>query len=145
MNEWLSLSLECFRHSGNPQEAPEGSFGPRPKSVISLIHPVTHSFIHPLIHSFIHFFTHPLIHSLIHSFTHSLIHSFILIPSFIHSHSFIHPLIDSLIHSFTHSFSSVHLLAHSSICSRQAGVKVEAELRAGSSWPARAATFSGLL
>ena len=82
---------------GDPQEASEGSFGLRPKFVVS--------------------FTH----SLIHSFTHSLIHS--------------------LTHSFTHSF----ILIHSFDCSRQAGVEVEAELRAGFSRPVRAATFSGLL
>ena len=82
---------------GDPQKASEGSFGLRPKFVISFIH------------------------SLIHSLTHSLTHSFI--------------------HSFTRSF----ILIHSFNCSRQAGVEVEAELRAGSSQPARAATFSGLL
>ena len=128
MNEWLSLSLECFRHSGNPQEAPEGSFGPRPKSVISLIHPVTHSFIHPLIHSSINSLVCPRIHSFIQPLIHSFIHYSIIHPFTHHSliqsstHLLIHPSIRSLIRSIIiHSFvctiihSSIHSFIHSSM------------------------------
>ena len=100
MKEWLSLSLECFRHS----RGPTGGFRRKLWAETK---------IRRFIHSFTHSFIHSLIHSLTHSFTHSFIHSF------------------TLIHSFD--------------CSRQAGVEVEAELRAGFSRPVRAATFSGLL